>query len=554
MIETSATAPVDSRTMIAPDLSAAVDLVALADDVIGAAVQALGQSGGPDANQVLAYDAAHAAAGAATARVLLDYGAKGETEAAITCAFAADMVHDLACRVAGREQLWACDPHAFDAVREALAAYRRPEFLTTLAETPGPRHLDADMELVQDTFRSFAANVVAPHAEHVHRTNGDVPEEIISGLAEIGAFGLSVPAEYGGFSEGGDSEYLAMVVATEELSRASLGIGGSLITRPEILTRALVKGGTEEQKLHWLPQLANAEVMAAVAVTEPDFGSDVAGLKVTATPAAGPGGEPGYVINGVKTWCTFAARADVLMLLARTDPDRSKAHRGLSLFIVPKPRGDGHGFQFAQDPVGDRIGKMEGRPIDTIGYRGMHSYEVALEDWWVCAENLIGGDDGLGSGFYYQMEGFENGRLQTAARAIGLMQAAYDAALDYARHRNVFGSNIVDYQLTRAKLGRMVALIQGARQSAYHVATLMAKGQGATEASMVKAYVCKAAEWVTREAMQIHGGMGYAEEFAVSRLFLDARVLSIFEGADETLCLKVIARRLVSTDRGRRHV
>ena len=183
-----------------------------------------------------------------------------------------------------------------------------------------------------------------------------MPEEIIDGLAEIGAFGLSVPADYGGYSEGGDGEYLAMVIATEELSRASLGIGGSLITRPEILTRALVKGGTEEQKLHWLPKLATAEVMVAVAVTEPDYGSDVAGLKVTATPAEGPDGAAGYVINGVKTWCTFGARADVLMLLARTDPDRSKSHRGLSLFIVPKPRGDGHGFEFTQDG-GDRVGR-----------------------------------------------------------------------------------------------------------------------------------------------------------------------------------------------------
>jgi (2S)-methylsuccinyl-CoA dehydrogenase len=495
---------------------------------------------------VLAYDLAHAAAGAATARVLLDYGAKGELEAAITCAFAADVVHDLLGRVAGREQLWGADLHDFDAVLPIVATYRDPEFLAALAESPGPRHLDNDMDMVQDTFRAFAANVVAPHAEHVHRHNADVPEEVITGLARLGAFGLSVPAEYGGFSEGGDSEYLAMVIATEELSRASLGIGGSLITRPEILTRALVKGGTEAQKQEWLPRLANAEVMAAVAVTEPDFGSDVAGIKVTATPAAGPDGDPGFVINGVKTWCTFAARADVLMLLARTDPDRAKAHRGLSLFIVPKPRGDGHGFQFAQDPVGDRVGRMEGRPIDTIGYRGMHSYELALEDWWVSAEHVIGGDEGLGRGFYYQMEGFENGRLQTAARAIGVMQAAYDAALDYARHRNVFGANIIDFQLTRAKLGRMAVLIQAARQCAYHVATLMAKGRGATEASMVKAYVCNAAEWVTREAMQIHGGMGYAEEFAVSRLFLDARVLSIFEGADETLCLKVIARRLVA--------
>jgi (2S)-methylsuccinyl-CoA dehydrogenase len=529
-----------------PDLSAASTLVDVADRVIACGVTALRQSGRPDVHQVLAYDLAHSASAAATARVLLDYGARGDTEAAITCAFAADMAHELATRVIGRQAHWGAGPHDFDAVEPAIADYHDPAFLADLAETPGPRHLDDDMDMVRDTFRSFAANVIAPHAEHVHRTNGDVPEDVITGLAELGAFGLSVPAEYGGYSEGGDSEYLAMVVATEELSRASLGIGGSLITRPEILTRALVKGGTEEQKLHWLPQLASAEVMAAVAVTEPDFGSDVAGLKVTATPASGPAGEAGYVINGVKTWCTFAARADVLMLLARTDPDRSKAHRGLSLFIVPKPVAEGHGFQFTQDPVEGRVGKMEGRPIDTIGYRGMHSYEVALEDWWVAADNLIGGDDGLGRGFYYQMEGFENGRLQTAARAIGVMQAAYDAALDYARNRNVFGSNIIDYELTRVKLGRMVVLIQAARQAAYHVATLMAKGQGATEASMVKAYVCKAAEWVTREAMQIHGGMGYAEEFAVSRLFLDARVLSIFEGADETLCLKVIARRLVS--------
>ena len=167
------------------------------------------------------------------------------------------------------------------------------------------------------------------------------------------------------------------------------------------------------------------------------------------------------------------------MLLARTDPDRSAAHRGLSLFIVPKPRGDGHGFQFTQeDGAAGKVGKLEARPIDTIGYRGMHSYEVALEDWWVPADHLIGEADGLGRGFYYQMEGFENGRLQTAARAIGVMQAAYEAALEYARNRKVFGSDIIDYELTRAKLGRMAVLIQAGRQFMYHVATLMAKGQG----------------------------------------------------------------------------
>ncbi len=434
--------------------------------------------------------------------------------------------------------MWGCDAHVFDPARASVALYRDPEFLAALAETPGPRHLDGDMEMVQDTFRSFAANVVAPHAEHVHRTNGDVPEEVIAGLADIGAFGLSVPAEYGGFSEGGDSEYIAMVIATEELSNASLGIGGSLITRPEILTRALVKGGTEDQKQEWLPKLASGEIMAAVAVTEPDYGSDVAGLKVTATKLDDGSG---WAINGVKTWCTFAARADVLMLLARTDPDKSKAHRGLSLFIVPKPRGDGHGFEFAQETGG----KMEGRAIDTIGYRGMHSYEVAFDNWVVPSANLIGGEEGLGRGFYLQMEGFENGRLQTAARAVGLMQAAYEAAYDYAANRVVFGSPILDYQLTRVKLARMAVIIQSARQFMYQVGRMMAKGDGAMEASMVKAYVCRAAEWVTREALQIHGGMGYAEEFPVSRYYLDARVLSIFEGADETLALKVIARKLL---------
>ena len=531
--------------MTAPDLTTAASVIELAHGAVGRGLRRLVELGGADTNQVLAYDLAHSASAVATARSMLDYGAKGDTEGLLTCAYVADVLHDLISKLIGREQLWGVDPSVFAPAHAFVTTYRAPGFLASLADTPGPTHLDGEFEMVADTFRSFAENEIKPVAEHVHRHNDDVPENIISGLAEMGAFGLSVPSEYGGFSEGGDGEYLAMVVATEELSRGSLGIGGSLITRPEILTRALVKGGTEAQKQYWLPKLATTEVMAAVAVTEPDFGSDVAGLTVSATPAEGPGGAPGYVINGVKTWCTFAGRADVLMLLARTDPDRSKTHRGLSLFIVPKPRGEAHGFTFTQEPKADgSVGKMEGRAIDTIGYRGMHSYEVALDAWWVPAENLIGEESGIGKGFYYQMEGFENGRLQTAARAVGVMQAAYEAALEYANNRKVFGSNIIEYELTRVKLGRMAALIQAGRQFAYAVATLMAKGQGQIEASMVKAYVCKAAEWVTREAMQIHGGMGYAEEYTVSRLFVDARVLSIFEGADETLCLKVIARRL----------
>ncbi len=523
--------------MTEPDLQEAAAAIEAAAAVVRSATMNLAETSSVDADQVVAYDLAHAAAAVETARAMLDYGGKGDVEARLTCVFVADVVADLQSRIWGREQLWATGPGALDTTAGFVAAWRHPGTLAALAGQDGPRHLDQEFELVQDTFRRFAEEQVAPHAEHIHRENTDIPEPLIQGLAEMGLFGLSIPEAYGGFAGGGESDYYGMVIATEELSRASLGAAGSLITRPEILARALEAGGTEDQKQTWLPRLAAGEIMNAVAVTEPDYGSDVASIKVTATR-----GDKGWLINGVKTWCTFAARADVLMLLARTDPDRSKGHRGLSVFIVPKERGDGHGFTLTQ-PGG---GSMEGRPIDTIGYRGMHSYEVAFDSWLVPAENLIGETDGEGRGFYYQMAGFENGRLQTAARAIGLMQAAYEAAKDYAENRVVFGSPIGDYQLTQAKLTRMAALIQAARQFAYSVGRMMAKGEGQMEASMVKAYVCKAAEWVTREALQIHGGMGYAEEYAVSRYFVDARVLSIFEGADETLCLKVIARTLVS--------
>jgi (2S)-methylsuccinyl-CoA dehydrogenase len=537
--------------MTAADLSAAASAVEDASAVLDQAIRHLAAAGPKaiDENQAVAYDLAHAASAVESARSMLDYGAKGDVEGRLAGAFVADAVHDLATKLLGREDLWGVERGTLDGALEFVRAHRDPAAMAALAADPGPRHLDEDFEMVADTFRRFAEDRIRPEAEHVHRVNGDVPESVIAGLAELGAFGLSVPEEYGGFAGGGESDYMGMVVATEELSRGSLGIGGSLITRPEILTRALVKGGTEEQKGHWLPQLADGSVMAAVAVTEPDFGSDVAGIKVTATKV-----DDGWSINGVKTWCTFGARADVLMLLARTDPDRSKAHRGLSWFVVPKERADGHGFELAQ-AAGDDAGadgrgapgggRMEGRPIDTIGYRGMHSYEIAFDGWVVPDDCLVGGEAGLGRGFYLQMEGFENGRLQTAARAIGVMQAAYEAARDYAAERVVFGSPVGDYQLTQVKLARMAVSIQGARQFAYAVARMMAKGEGTLEASMVKAYVCKAAEWVTREAMQIHGGMGYAEEFPVSRYFVDARVLSIFEGADETLCLKVIARRLL---------
>jgi (2S)-methylsuccinyl-CoA dehydrogenase len=532
-------------------LTAAAAAVDAAADVVSTAAGYLAEASSEDGRisvekldrrQVVAYDLAHAASAVEGCRVMLDYAGHGEFESKLARAFIADAIADVVARVIARDELWGVDLSATASIRPFMATHRSPEFLEDVAghldrHGAGPAHLSDDFDLVRETFHRFAEEKVRPVAEHVHRTNADIPEDVIAGLAEIGGFGLSVPEGYGGFAGGGEHDYLGMVVATEELSWGSLGVGGSLITRPEILTRAIVKGGTEEQKQRWLPRIATGELMVGVMVTEPDYGSDVAGVKTTATPTDDG---TGYRINGVKTWATFAGRADVLMLLARTDPDRQAGHRGLSLFVVEKDAAGGHSFALTQEGGG----KVEGRAIDTIGYRGMHSYEVAFDDWLVPAENLVGEDAGLGKGFYLQMEGFENGRLQTAARAVGLMQAAFDAGLAYAQERKVFGKPVFDYQLSQAKLARMAALIQAGRQFSYDVARRMAKGDGALQASMVKAYVCRAAEWVTREAMQLHGGMGYAEEFPVSRYFVDARVLSIFEGADETLCLRVIARRL----------
>jgi len=489
----------------------------------------------PDEHQGLAYDVAHMAARAEASRAMLAYAEHGPAEAAQAAAFVADSFVELASRVFGREASWGVDEQLMRRAQPFAAKYAAPEFVAGLADSTPPSHLDDDFMMVRDTFRRFAEDRLAPVAEHIHRDDADIPEEIIAQLAETGAFGLSIPEEYGGFATGGEQDYIGMVVATEELSRGSLAAGGSLITRPEIFARGLLAGGTAEQRAYWLPRLSTAEKMSAIAVTEPDFGSDVAGIRTTARRHA-----DSWVINGVKTWCTFAGRADVLMLLARTDTDPASGHRGLSVFIVDKPRAEGHSFSYNQ-PDG---GTMQGRAIDTLGYRGMHSFEIVFDSWVVPADAVLGGEAGIGRGFYHQMAGFENGRLQTAARAVGVMQAAYEAARTYAADRTVFGQPIGSYQLTQVKLARMAFLIQAARQGSYAAARLMANGGGAVESAMMKAFACRAAEWVTREAMQIHGGMGYAEEFAVSRLFVDARVLSIFEGADEILCLKVIARHL----------
>ncbi|MEX0836506.1 MAG: acyl-CoA dehydrogenase family protein, partial [Nitriliruptor sp.] len=402
-----------------------------------------------------------------------------------------------------------------------------------------PRHLPEDLEMVRQTFRRFAEEQVMPRAEEIHRHDQDIPDEIISGLAELGCFALSIPSEHGGFAEGGDDELLNMVLVTEELSRGSLGAAGSLITRPEIIGTAILKGGTDEQKGRWLPAIASGEKMCGVAVTEPDFGSDVAGVKCTATRDGDD-----WVISGVKTWCTFAGKAEYLLVLARTDPDRSLGHRGLSLFVIDKPSFPGHEFAHSQDDGG----RIEGKAIPTIGYRGMHSFEVSFDGWRVPHANLIGETQGLGRGFYLQMQAFSNARLQTAARAQGVMQAALEEACGYAKQRSVFGSPLAGYELTRTKIARMAALLAACRVTSFAVARSLARGEATAglEASQLKQLSCRVAEWVTREALQIHGGYGYAEEYTVSRLFVDARVLSIFEGADEVLALKVIAKQILT--------
>lgn len=404
-----------------------------------------------------------------------------------------------------------------------------------------PSGLGEEKDMIRDSFARFAEEVVMPQAEHIHRFDTDIPDEIIKGAADMGCFGTCIPERFGGLMPDERHDSIGMLVVTEELSRGSLGAAGSLITRPEIAARALLAGGTEAQKASWLPRLAAGEKLAAIAITEPDYGSNVAGLSLKASRV-----KDGWVLNGAKTWCTFAGKADVMIVIARTDPDRSKGHRGLSMFLVEKPHFPGQEFCH-ESPAG---GRLIGKAIPTIGYRGMHSFDLSFEDYFVPDNGLVGGENGLGQGFYLSMAGLSGGRIQTSARACGVMKAALERAVTYAGDRTVFDAPIGDYQLTQVKLARMWAALTASRQFSYAVARMLDDGAGKMDASLVKLFSCRAAEWVTREALQIHGGMGYAEESDVSRYFVDARVLSIFEGAEETLALKVISRELIANAGG----
>jgi (2S)-methylsuccinyl-CoA dehydrogenase len=400
--------------------------------------------------------------------------------------------------------------------------------------------LDELMAQVRESVRGFADSEIAPQAERIHREDLLVPETFIQKMGELGYFGMSVPEEYGGTALGN----VAMCITTEELSRASLAAAGSLITRPEILTKALLAGGTEEQKRTWLPRIARGELMVGISVTEPDVGSDVASVKCRAEPAL-VDGVRGWAITGPKAWCTFAGRADILAVLLRTHPDPARAARGLSLFIVPKPRHLGHAFECVQPGGGRLVGKADATP----GYRGMHSFTLGFERWFVPAENLIGGAAGEGRGFALQMGGFAAGRLQTGARATGLAQAALERSAEYALDRTQFGRPLADFQLTQHRLGWMATQVAAARAITCAAARAMDADERAAApyAAQAKLLACDAAVRVTQDGQLLHGGWGYAEEYAISRYVVDAQVLPIFEGVKPTLQLKVIGRALLES-------
>ena len=522
-----------------------------------------------DQHQLVSYDLALSCAEVTGARFGLDYARRARDagggsaneltlEERFALLFTAEALQGIRGRLSARpadfglNEQWLSATVDHPTVRQFCLAQLPAERIAELGQlmraqdgVTGAYLLDDHHEMMRETFRRVAEEVVMPLAEEIHRHDLDIPDTILDQVKELGCFGISIPERFGGIQSDEHEDNLGMIVVTEELTRGSLGAAGSLITRPEILAKALLKGGTEEQKNKWLPQLAAGDLLCAVAVTEPNYGSDVANMRLKATRTEG-----GWLLNGAKTWCTFGGKAGVLLILARTNPDISIGHRGLSMFLLEKPSTPGHAFEFVQEGGG----KLSGKAISTIGYRGMHSFDLFFDNVFVPDENLLGGPKGEGKGFYFTMAGFAGGRIQTAARAVGLMQAAYEKALSYAQERIVFGYPIGDYQLTQVKLARMATYLAIGRQFTYSVGRLMDQGEGDMEASMVKFFTCKTAEWVTREALQIHGGMGYAEETPVSRYFIDARVLSIFEGAEETLALKVIARSLVDNAKSKAEV
>jgi (2S)-methylsuccinyl-CoA dehydrogenase len=390
--------------------------------------------------------------------------------------------------------------------------------------TVGDCGLDDILDTMREEMRKFAASEVVPRAQEWHRTNSYIPLEVIAHMAELGVFGLTIPEEYGGLGLGKES----MCVVSEELSRGYIGVG-SIGTRNEIAAELILGSGTDEQKRRWLPKLASGEVLPTAVFTEPNTGSDLASLRTRAQRDGDV-----YKVNGNKTWITHPVRADLMTLLVRTNP-KEPGYRGLSMLLAEKPRGTD------EEPF--PAPGMSGTEIEVLGYRGMKEYEIAFDGFEVKAEGLLGGAEG--QGFKQLMQTFESARIQTAARAVGVAQAAMDQAIAYANDRVQFGQKLIEFPRVADKIAMMAAEIMIARQISYYAAREKDKGRRCDlEAGMAKLLAARVAWAAADNALQIHGGNGFALEYKISRILCDARILSIFEGAAE-IQAQVIARRLL---------
>ncbi|MGE0063860.1 MAG: acyl-CoA dehydrogenase family protein [Xanthobacteraceae bacterium] len=390
--------------------------------------------------------------------------------------------------------------------------------------TFGIASLDDTLESIRDEMRKFADSEVVEHAQSWHRTNSYIPLDVIRQMSELGVFGLTIPEEFGGMGLGKES----MCVVSEELSRGYIGVG-SLGTRSEIAAELILGSGTADQKGKWLPKIATGTVLPTAVFTEPNTGSDLASIRTRAVREGNV-----YKVYGNKTWITHPVRADLMTLLVRTNP-KEAGHRGLSMLLAEKPRGDD------RNPF--PVKGMTGTEIEVLGYRGMKEYEIAFDGFEVKAENLLGGVEGLG--FKQLMQTFESARIQTAARAIGVAQAAMEQALDYAQNRVQFAQAIAAFPRVADKIVMMAAEILVARQVTYYAAREKDSGRRCDlEAGMAKLLAARVAWAAADNAVQIHGGNGFALEFPASRILCDARILNIFEGAAE-IQAQVIARRLL---------
>jgi (2S)-methylsuccinyl-CoA dehydrogenase len=385
--------------------------------------------------------------------------------------------------------------------------------------------IDETQQMIQDQFRKFCAEKVVPHAHGWHMRDELVPIEIAEEMAGLGVFGLTIPEQYGGLG----MDKMSMCVMTEELSRAYIGVG-SLGTRSEIAAELIRLGGTDDQKEYYLPKLASGEILPTAVFTEPNTGSDLGSLRTRAVKAGDV-----YRITGNKTWITHAARTDLMTLLARTDPD-TKDWKGLSMFLAEKPRGTD------DDPF--PVEGMTGGEIEVLGYRGMKEYEIGFDGFTVPAKNLLGHKEG--NGFKQLMATFESARIQTAARAVGVAQNAMELGLKYAQERIQFGRPIIDFPRVAGKLAWMAVETMIARQLTYDSARQKDSDRRCDiEAGMAKLLAARVAWSNADNALQIHGGNGYALEYEISRVICDARILNVFEGAAE-IQAQVIARGLLS--------